>query len=191
MSVLSYSDVTPKKVIIYNNEPYEVLSSHVFRMQMRKPVNQTKLRSLKTGKVVENSFHQNETVVEADIEYENITFLYTNKGEYWFCEEGKPGNRFKLDGEMLGTQVQYFKTNMAVEAMKFKDEIIGVHLPIKMDFKVTDAPPSIKGNTAQGGSKLVTLETGATVNAPLFINSGDILRINTDTGEYVERGEKA
>ena len=191
MSVLSYSDVTPKKVIIYNNEPYEVLSSHVFRMQMRKPVNQTKLRSLKTGKVVENSFHQNETVVEADIEYENITFLYTNKGEYWFCEEGKPGNRFKLDGEMLGTQVQYFKTNMAVEAMKFKDEIIGVHLPIKMDFKVTDAPPSIKGNTAQGGSKLVTLETGATVNAPLFINSGDILRINTDTGEYVERVEKA
>ena len=191
MSVLSYSDVTPKKVIIYNNEPYEVLSSHVFRMQMRKPVNQTKLRSLKTGKVVENSFHQNETVVEADIEYENITFLYTNKGEYWFCEEGKPGNRFKLDGEMLGTQVQYFKTNMAVEAMKFKDEIIGVHLPIKMDFKVTDAPPSIKGNTAQGGSKLVTLETGATVNDPLFINSGDILRINTDTGEYVERVEKA
>ena len=191
MAVLSYSDVTPKKVILYDNEPFEVLSSHVFRMQMRKPVNQTKMRSLKTGKVVENSFHQNETVVEADIEYQNITFLYANKGEYWFCEEGKPANRFKLDAAIIGDKAGYLKANNAVEAMKFEDEVIGIHLPIKMEFKVKEAPPSIKGNTAQGGSKQVVLETDATLNTPLFINEGDIIRINTDTGEYVERVEKA
>lgn len=190
MGTLDYSDVTPKKVILWNGEPYEVLSSHVFRMQMRKPVNQTKLRNLKSGKVVEVSFHQNETIEEADIEYQNIRYLYTHKGEYWFCEEGNPRNRFQLSADMLGTQVQYLKADTTVEAMKFEEEIIGVHLPIKMDFVVTDAPPAIKGNTVSGGSKQVTLETGATINAPLFINTGDILRINTETGEYVERVEK-
>ena len=191
MAILSYSDVTPKKVIIFNGEPFEVLSSHVFRMQMRKPVNQTKMRSLKTGKVVENSFHQSETVEEADIEYQNITFLYQNRGEYWFCEEGKPANRFKLAEAIIGERAGYLKANSPVEAMKFEDEVIGIHLPIKMEFKVADAPPSIKGNTAQGGSKQVTLETGATLSVPLFINTGDVVRINTDTGEYVERVEKA
>src|SRR3989344_9646023 len=97
MSVLSYSEVVPKKIILHEGEPFEVLSSHVFRMQMRKPVNQTKLRSIKTGRVVERSFHQAETVEEADVEYTDITFLYHNRGEYWFCEKDNPKNRFKLE----------------------------------------------------------------------------------------------
>ena len=75
--------------------------------------------------------------------------------------------------------------------MVFKENIIGVHLPVKMDFKVTEAPPSVRGNTAQGGSKLVTLEGGATLTVPLFINTNDIVKVNTETGEYVERVEKA
>jgi elongation factor P len=75
--------------------------------------------------------------------------------------------------------------------MVFNDEIIGIHLPIKVDLKVTEAAPAVKGNTVQGGSKLVTLETGATVNVPMFVNEGDILRINTETGEYTERVTKA
>jgi elongation factor P len=160
-------------------------------MQMRKPVNQTKLRNLKSGKVTEKSFHQSETIDEADVEYEDITFLYHNRGEYWFCEKGKPGNRFKLDEEIIGDRGHFLKQDSDVEAMRFDDEIIGIHLPIKMELKVTDAPPAVKGNTVQGGTKVVTLETGATVNAPMFINEGDILRVNTETGEYVERVEKA
>ena len=75
--------------------------------------------------------------------------------------------------------------------MRYDDEIIGIKLPVKLDLKVTDAPPAVKGNTAQGGTKQVTVETGAIINAPMFINEGDILRINTDTGQYVERVEKA
>ena len=191
MSVLSYSDITPKKVIIVDNEPYEVLTSHVFRMQMRKPVNQTKLRNLKSGRVIERSFHQSETVNEADIEREDITFLYSNRGEYWFSEKDNPKNRFKLDEALLGDSAHFLKQNADVEAMRFDEEVIGITLPIKMELKVTEAPPAIKGNTAQGGTKLVTLETGATVNTPMFINEGDIIRVNTDTGEYVERVEKA
>lgn len=191
MSVLSYSEVVPKKVIVVDKEPYEVLSSHVFRMQMRKPVNQTKLRNLKSGRVIEKSFHQAETIDEADIEYEDITFLYHHRGEYWFSEKGNPKNRYKLVDDLIGDRGQYLKQNSDVEAMRFEGEIIGIHLPIKLDLKVTEAPPAVKGNTVQGGTKLVTLETGATVNAPMFINEGDVLRINTETGEYVERVSKS
>ncbi|OGG44685.1 hypothetical protein A2841_00820 [Candidatus Kaiserbacteria bacterium RIFCSPHIGHO2_01_FULL_48_10] len=191
MSVLSYSDVVPKKIILHENEPFEVLSSHVFRMQMRKPVNQTKLKSIKTGRVVERSFHQNETVEEADVEYTDITFLYHNRGEYWFCEKDNPKNRFKLPEEVIGESGHFLKQNGDVESVVFDEEVIGINLPIKMELKVTEAPPAVKGNTVQGGTKIVTLETGATVNAPMFINEGDIIRVNTTTGEYVERVEKA
>lgn len=190
MAVLSYNEIVQKKVITMDGQPFEVLSSHVFRMQQRKPVNQTKLRNLKSGKVTEYSFHQNETVKEADIEYEDITYLYHNRGEYWFCEQGNPKNRFKLEEAVLGEQSHFLKENSEVEAMRFEGEVISVKLPIKMDLKVTEAPPAVKGNTAQGGTKQVTLETGAVINAPLFINEGDILRINTETGEYVERVTK-
>jgi len=198
MSVLSYSEVIPKKIILHEGEPFEVLSSHVFRMQMRKPVNQTKLRSLKTGRVVERSFHQAETVEEADVEYKDITFLYSKpglpagrQGEYWFCEKDNPKNRFKLPEEVIGESGHFLKQNSDVGSVVFDEVVIGITLPIKLELKVTDAPPAIKGNTVQGGTKIVTLETGATVNAPMFINEGDIIRVNTTTGEYVERVEKA
>lgn len=190
MSVLAYNEILPKKIILYEGSPFEVLTSHVFRKQQRKPVNQTKLRNLKTGKVTEVSFHQSETVEEADIQYETITYLYHNRGEFWFCEEGNPRNRFQLSEEQIGEQGRFLKENARVEVMRFEDEVIGVHLPIKLDLKVKEAPPAVKGNTVQGGTKQVVLETGATINAPMFINEGDILRINTETGEYVERVEK-
>ncbi len=83
------------------------------------------------------------------------------------------------------------KPNMIVEMREWEGELLGVHLPVKMDFVVKDAPPSVKGNTVQGGSKNVIIETGATVSAPMFINTGDIIRVNTETGEYTERVEKA
>jgi elongation factor P len=190
MAVLSYNEILGKKVITMDGQPYEVLSSHIFRMQQRKPVNQTKLRNLKTGKVVEHSFHQSETVLEADMETEEITYLYENRGEYWFCEKGNPRNRFKLDAEILGEQRNFLKQNSDVESLKFEGEVISVRLPIKMDLKVTEAAPAVKGNTAQGGTKQVTVETGATLNVPMFINEGDIIRVNTETGEYVERATK-
>lgn len=191
MAILSYNEIVQKKVIVYNNEPYEVLSSHVFRMQQRKPVNQTKLRHLVTGKVVEISFHQNESVPEADISRMETTYLYTNRGESWFCEAGNPKNRFSFPEDAVHEKVQWLKTNSPVEVMLYNEKPITVDIPIKVDLKVTDAPPAVKGDTATGGSKQVPLESGATVLTPLFINPGDILRINTDTGEYTERVEKA
>jgi elongation factor P len=114
-------------------------------------------------------------------------FIYASKGEYWFHEEGNPKNRFALNAEVVGEQGQFLKPNTRVETMIFKDKVIQVDIPIKMEFKVIEAPPSIKGNTAQGGTKTVTIEGGAKINAPLFINEGEMIRINTQTGQYVER----
>lgn len=173
-----------------DGQPFEVLSSHVFRMQMRKPVNQTKLRNIITGKVTERSFHQSEVMPEAEIDLKNIKYLYQNRGEYWFCEEKDPSKRFKLEDTVFGDGAKYIKTNSLVEAMVFDEKVIGVKLPIKVELKVTEAAPAVKGDTAQGASKQVTMETGLVLNVPLFINEGDLLKINTETGQYTERVDK-
>jgi len=191
MAILSYNEIVQKKVIVYNGEPYEVLSSHVFRMQQRKPVNQTKLRHLVTGKVLEISFHQSENAEEADISRMQATYLYTNRGESWFTETGNPKNRFAFPEDVVHEKVQWLIQNAPVEVMLYNEKPVMVDIPIKVDLKVTDAPPAVKGDTATGGNKIATLESGATVLTPLFINPGDVLRINTGTGEYVERVEKA
>lgn len=190
MAILSYNEITPKKIIVFNKEPYEVLSSHVFRMQMRKPVNQTKLRHMVLGKVIENSFHQNESAQEADISHMEARYLYTNRGESWFREENNPKNRFSFPENAVHNQVQWLVDNYKVAVLLYNEKPITIHIPIKVDILVTEAPPAIKGNTVSGGTKLVKLASGATVNTPLFINEGDILRINTDTGEYAERVAK-
>jgi elongation factor P len=188
--MLEYNEILPKRVILLDGEPYEVLDAHVFRKQQRKPVNQTKLRHLITGKVTEQAFHQAEKVEEADLSTREVKFLYHNKGEYWFCAVNNPADRFKLEDDIVGTAGAFMKPNSVIEAQIFDENIIAVRIPIKVELVVKEAPPAVRGNTAQGGSKQIVLETGATVNAPLFVNEGDIVRINTETGSYVERVDK-
>ncbi|HEY4523205.1 MAG TPA: elongation factor P [Candidatus Paceibacterota bacterium] len=191
MATLSYNEILPKSIILYNGEPYEVLSSHVFRMQQRKPVNQTKLRHLVSGKVLEISFHQNESVVEAEVGKIEANYLYTNRGESWFAEVGNAKNRFAFPEEVVHDRVQWLAPNATVEVMTHDEKPLTVKIPIKVELKVAEAPPNVKGDTATGGMKPVKLTTGAMVNVPLFINTDDIIRINTDTGLYAERVEKA
>ncbi len=190
--MLDYNEIKEKKVIIYENDPYEVLESHVARTQQRKPQNQVKMRNLITGRSVTTTFHASDRADEADMSNKEIKFLYANKGEYWFCEQNNPSNRFTILESIIGEKAKYLKANDLVDALIFtnddeEEKIIGIKMPIKMDFKVVEAPPSMKGNTAQGGNKLVKIETGAMIQTPLFVNEGDTIRINTDTGEYTER----
>ena len=187
MSMLDYSEITVRKYIILEGEPYEVIDNHIFRMQQRKPQNKTKLRNLISGSMKEVTFHQAEKVEEAEIEKANMKFLFSNKGEWWFCEEKDASKRFKLEETLLGTAGKFIKPNIIVEALMFGERVIGIKTPAKAELKVTEAPPATKGDTAKGGNKLITLETGAKVTAPLFVSEGDIVRINTETGEYIER----
>jgi len=185
--MLEYNEITAGKFIIYNGEPWEVLSAHVFRKQQRKPVNATKLRNLITGRITENSFHVSEKAEEAELSTKNIKFIYERQGEYWFNEEGNASKRFALGSDQVGFGGKFLKKDAVAKAMIFDDKIIGVKLPIKVELKVVEAPPNMKGNTAQGGNKVVKVETSASVNAPLFINEGDVIVVNTETGEYASR----
>lgn len=175
----------------FEGVPYEVLDYEFLRMQQRKPVAKTRLKNLLNGQVTEKNFHQNEALEAIDVEKQPITYLYNHRGEFWFSEKGNPKNRFKLAEDKIGPAAKFLKPNSEVTAVKLDDQILSVKAPIKADLKISETPPGERGNTAQGGTKTATLETGAQVAVPLFVNTGDIVRLNTDTGLYVERVEKA
>lgn len=185
--MLEYNEITERKYVVLDGQPYEVLTSHVARTQQRKPTNQVKAKNLITGKLADFTFRSADKVKEADITKRDIKYLYTSRGEIWFCEETDPSKRFKLEESVLGPAMRFMKPNSLVEALVFDEKIIGVKLPVKVDLKVTEAPPAVRGDTSKGGNKVITLETGATINAPLFVKEGDIVRINTENGEYTDR----
>lgn len=189
--MLEYSEIREKKIIIHEGEPCEVIENHVARTQQRKPQNQVKLKSLLSGRTWNTVFHASDKAEEADVSKKEVKFLYANKGEYWFADPSNPKDRFQLDEKVLGDAVKFLKANENVNAVVWDDDdeekIISIKLPVKMEFTIKEAPPSIKGNTANGGGKVVVLENGVNINVPFFLNTGDKIRINTETGEYVER----
>lgn len=190
-SMLTYNDLKRGTIFVLDGEPYEVMEYEFLRMQQRKPVAKTKIRNLINGKIVERNFHQNETFEEADIERRPIKYLYSHRGQHWFSAQDNPANRFMLEEAALESKAQYLKAGAEVIALNFGDKLINIQIPIKVELKIQEAPPGIKGDTAQGGSKVAILETGAKISVPLFVNEGDVIRINTETGEYVERVEKS
>lgn len=189
MSMLEYNEIVERKYIVLDGQPYEVVTSHVFRKQQRKPVNATKLKNLVTGKVTEYSFHVSEKVEEAEIDKREIKYLYENKGkgEYWFCLPSDPSKRFSFNQEQVGESIKFIKPNTVITQLLFGEVSTGFKVPNIVELKVTEAPPNVKGDSATGGSKVIVLETGATINAPLFVNEGDVIKVNTETGEYRER----
>lgn len=189
--MLGYNELKIGTMFKFEGTPYEVLDYEFLRMQQRKPVAKTRIKNLLTGQVIERNFHQNEALEDIEVEKQELTFLYENRGKFMFCEKGKPANRFEVSDAILGTAARFLKPNSDVSASKLDDRIISVKTPIKADLMVKETPPGERGNTAQGGSKVATLETGAQVQVPLFVNTGDIIRVNTDNGMYVERVEKA
>ncbi len=185
--MLNYNELKPGTYVILDSQPHVVLEFNFLRMQQRKPTVQAKVRNLITGKVTEKSFVQSDKFEEAEIEIKPIKYLYNHRGEYWFCTENNPADRFKLDETLISEYADLLKPNSIIDAQTFNDKTIGIKMPPKVELKIMEAPPGTKGNTAQGGTKQAKLETGATINVPLFIKEGDIVRINTATKEYVER----
>ena len=188
--MISYSDLKKGAAFILDGEPYEVLENQFVRMQQRKPVMQTKIRNLVSGKTVSRNFHQNEMFREAEIEEKEMVFLFSHRGQYTFTPPENPKERTALSEETVGDVARFLKTNLHVFFRTFEEKIIGIKLPIKIEYVVKEAPPADKGNTIQGGSKEVVLENGLAIQAPLFINTGDTVSVNTDTGGYSERAEK-
>jgi elongation factor P len=191
MAKLQYSEITPKRTVVMDGDPYLVLTSAFSKKDRQKASNYVKMKNLRTGGVVDKTFHAADVLEEAFMEKREVKFLYENRGEYFFCTPSDPKNRFSFGVDIVGDGAVYLKQNSVVEALVFDDTIMSILVPVKVELKVKEAAPAVKGNTSSGATKEVTLETGATVQVPMFINEGDIVSVNTESGLYAERIEKA
>ena len=187
---------------MYEGQPYEVLEFHQMGKSQDVVVAQTKIRNLLTGRAIPKNFHQGEMFEEAELTKFQAKFIYSNRGKFVFCEANNPGGparhatqgvaggRFELTEEQVGDAAKFLKANAEVEGVIFQEKVVRITLPIKMQLAVKEAPPGVQGDRSQGGTKSVTLETGAVINVPLFIETGDVIEVNTETAEYVRRIEK-
>ena len=184
--MLTLSEIKIGKVIRIGDEPYVVVKTDHHKMGRGGAVLKTKLRNLITDSVLEKTFQGNEKAEEAETETKKTNFMYKDEGQAYFMDN-QTYEQFSFSLEQIGEKQRFLKEGTDVDTLYFSDKPVAVDLPIKMDLKVVSAPPGVKGNSAGNVTKQVELETGAKINAPMFINEGDIIKVNTDTGEYVAR----
>jgi elongation factor P len=146
----------------------------------------TKLKNRRTGAVIERTFRAGEKVNRAHIERREMQYLY-NDGENYYFMDTETYEQMSLPKVQLDDAVKYLKDNMNIYVLLYQGETIGIELPNFVELKVVETEPGIKGDTATGGSKNAVLETGAVIQVPLFIEAGDVVRIDTRTGAYIER----
>jgi elongation factor P len=189
--MLDHNDLKKGVQFILDGELYEVLESSFTYKARGSSTMQGKIRNLKTGSIVTRTFHTGDNFEEAKIEKVQVIFIYENKEKYTFAEAENASRRFELSKDQIGEQAAFLLPNTQVEGLALEGEVINIVLPIKMSFKVKEAPPGVKGDRSVGGTKAATLETGTVVNVPLFIETGDVIEINTESGEYTRRVEKS
>jgi len=185
--MLKYTDLKKGVIFLMDDKPFLVLESTLVKLQRQKPILKAKIKNLKTGAIITQSFTQADEFEEAEVEKKPLKFLYSHRGKFVFIEPQKPQNRIEFNEDFIGEKWKYLKKGAQINAVIINDQIVAIELPIKMEFKVVETPPSFKGDTAQGGTKTATIETGAKINVPMFIEVGDIIRVNTQDGTYVER----
>ena len=184
---INFSDLSRGLVIELDGQPWEVMDYERHKMQQRAPVTRIKMKNLLSGAVVERTFQRYDTEFSvADMDNRPTQYLYTDGEFYYFLDQGT-FDQYDLTKELLGGSLNYLKENMMVEVVFYNGAAINVKLPTHVELEVTETPPSFRGDTAQGGNKPATLETGLRVNVPMFITPGTIVRIDTRTGDYTER----
>lgn len=184
--MLNFNEIKTGRVIKINSEPYIIIKTDHHKMGRGGAVLKIKCRNLINGNILERTYQGAEKAEEAETETKKANFMYKDKDEAYFMDNNSY-EQFNLHLEELGEQVQFLKDGTDVDVLYFEGRPVSISLPIKMEFKVVSAPPGVKGNSAGNVNKQVEIETGAKINVPMFINEGDIIKINTDTGEYVER----
>ena len=145
-----------------------------------------KIKNVQTGAVIERTFNPGEKLPRARLDKQNMQYLYESDNTYNFMNN-ETYEQIAMTAEQLGDALKFLKENMDIAVVFFQGNVIGVELPISVELKVVETDPGIKGDTATGGSKLAVLETGHTVRVPLFIEVDEVLRIDTRTGDYMER----
>lgn len=184
--MLNFNEIKTGRIILLNEEPYMIIKSDHHQMGRSGAVLKVKCRNLISGNVLEKTFQGAEKAEEADTQRKKANFMYKDKDEAYFMDNAS-FEQFNLPLEELGDKVQFLKDGTDVNVLYFNEKPVSLELPIKMEFKVTMAPPGVKGNSVGNVNKQIEIETGATISAPMFVEEGDLIRVNTETGEYVER----
>ena len=182
----SVADLRPGQAIEVEGQPFLILSAKFGRKSQGKANNVTKLRNLKTGSVISKTFSGADQITQADVGYRHVQYLFGNDEMYTFMDL-KDYNQFELPAESVGDAKEYLVDGLELDVLLFDDKPIAVRLPATVDLLVKETIPGVRGDTAQGGTKPATLETGLTIHVPLFISEGEKVRVNTERGEYVER----
>ncbi|MGE5404712.1 MAG: elongation factor P [Candidatus Saccharibacteria bacterium] len=146
----------------------------------------SKLKNVKTGQTVEKTFRAGEMVPRAHVDKRAMQYLYSADGEYHFMDN-ESFEQVALTEEQLGDGLKWLKENMNIQVQVFQEQIIGVEVPNFVELQIVECEPGVKGDTATGGKKNATLETGAVVQVPLFVENGEMIRVDTRTGQYMER----
>lgn len=184
--MLSMTDIKKGKIIVFEGEPYQVASAEYLRKQQRRPVMRTILKHIRTGATKEHSFQQSDKIEEAEVGRVPYQFLYEDSGTYAFMDQ-ETFDQAELNADILGDNAKFLLEGQIVDIVMFSGEPIGIELPIKIERKVIEAPPGVKGDTSTNVTKEIVVEGGLKMRAPLFIKEGESIRIDTRTGEYVER----
>ncbi|HBA37019.1 TPA: elongation factor P [Candidatus Falkowbacteria bacterium] len=184
--MLNFNEIKTGKVIKINDEPFIIIKTDHHKMGRGGAVLKVKCRNLINGNIQERTYQGSEKAEEAETATKKANFLYKDKDEIHFMDNVS-FEQFSLPAEEVGEQARFLKEGVDIDVLYFENRPVTISLPIKMEFKVISAPPGVKGNSAGNVNKLVEIETGTQIGAPMFINEGDMIRVNTDTGEYVER----
>ena len=184
--MFSLSDLKLGKVISIENEPYQIVLAQHIKVARGGAVVKTKLKNLISGNTLEKTFSGSDTIAEADLNHRKANFLYEQDGDYFFMDNSD-FEQFQFSGTALGDMTKYLNEGQEVNVLIFNNRPVSVDIPAKVILEVVSAPDGIKGNSAGGVTKTVTLANGLEVRTPMFIKTGDKIVINTDTGDYVER----
>jgi elongation factor P len=172
-------------IIELEDKLYQVVDYQHVKMK-RTALARVKLRDINAGHTVERTFQSDEKLVRARLDSRQMQYLYNDGNLYYFMDQ-ENFEQIPLTSSQLGDALSYLKEGNSVEVSSYKGEIVGIALPITVELEVTETEPGFKGDTATAGSKPAQLETGLTIQVPLFINQGDVVKVDTRTGTYLER----
>ncbi|HAX72855.1 MAG TPA: elongation factor P [Firmicutes bacterium] len=185
--MISTNDFKTGSTIDYEGNIFQVIEFQHVKPGKGQAFVRSKLRNLRTGAVIDNTFNAGEKVKKAHIEKNSMQFLYSMGDEYVFMNNDTY-EQLEIPVKQLGDTVNYLVDGMEVKIMQYEGEILGVEVPEKVTLEVVECEPGVKGNTASNATKSATVSTGYSLQVPLFVEVGDKLIINTNDGRYVQRG---
>ncbi|MCL5436427.1 MAG: elongation factor P [Candidatus Dependentiae bacterium] len=188
--MLAASDCKKGAKVLYKNEPHVVVEYQHTKPGKGPAFVRLKLKNLITGSAFESTFRTEEKFEEPSLAYRTMVYLYNDGSHYVFMDQ-ESYDQADLDPETVGDVKLYLREQVPYTMLYWNDRVIGITPPIHMEFEVVETPPGVKGDTAQGsGTKPATLDTGLVVQVPLFVNSGDFIKVDTRDGQYIERVKK-